>query len=360
MPKIDKLLTIVKKAGASDLHLVPDAVPMIRVEGQLEKTRHRRLKDENIKLLVYEILSDDQIRAFEKQGDLDLSYGIDGLGRFRINIYRQNSGVSAAVRLIPDELRSLDDLGFPSHITELAERRSGLVLVTGPTNSGKTTTLAAMVDYINTRFARHIVTLEDPIEYVHGCKNSLVSQRQIGLHSRSFAGALRAALREDPDVILVGEMRDTETIKLALTAAEVGLLVLGTLHTSSAAGTIDRIVDIFEAEQQQQIRIMLAETLGGVISQQLVRRADQKGRMVAFELMVSSSAIKALIREGRNHQIPSVIQTGRAAGMRLLDNHLRALVDSGKITGEEAIRVAANPADFYERLQSSNKKTVVA
>ncbi|MEA3297830.1 MAG: type IV pilus twitching motility protein PilT [candidate division Zixibacteria bacterium] len=346
MSKIDQLLKIVKKADASDLHLVAGSVPMIRKDGNLAKTRHKKLTAESIKMLVYEILTDTQIRHFEKKGDLDFVHGIDKIARFRINIYKAHSGIAAAIRLIPDSIVNLNDLGFSGLVAQMTENKSGLVVVTGPTNSGKSTTLAAMVDHINTGFSRHIITLEDPIEYVHENKNSLISQRQIGLHSMSFAIALKAALREDPDVVLVGEMRDTETISMAVTAAEVGLLVLGTLHTCAAASTIDRIIDVFPAEQQQQMRIMLADTLIGVVSQQLLRRADGNGRIAAYELMVSTTSIRSLIREGKTYQIPSSIQTGRKSGMRLLDNHLRALVDSGTVNIEEAIRVATDPTEL--------------
>jgi twitching motility protein PilT len=332
------------------LHLAAGSVPVVRVNGHLEKTKHKTLTSQNIKQLIFEILTDDQIRQFEKNGDLDVAYGVNGVARFRINIYRMYAGLGAAVRLIPDDILGLSALGFSRTVGKLAESKSGLVLVTGPTNSGKTTTLASMVDHINTNFARHIITLEDPIEYVHENKNSLVTQRQVGLHVKSFASALRAALREDPDVILVGELRDTETISLAITAAEVGLLVLGTLHTCTAASTIDRIIEVFPADQQQQIRIMLADTIVGIVSQQLLRRADGAGRIVGYEFLTRTSAIANLIREGKTHQIPTVIQSGRKKGMRLLDNHLKALVDSGSITPEEAVRVAADPSQFYEKV----------
>jgi len=358
MPKIDQLLAIVKKADATDLHLAAGSVPMIRAGGQLEKTSHKRLSSDAIRGLLFEVLTDKQIRQFEETGDLDFAYSIPGVARFRVNIYKMISGIAAAVRLIPEEIHSLTTLGFGETVSQLAEHRSGLVLVTGPTNSGKSTTLAAMVDHINTHSSKHIITLEDPIEFVHESKNSLVSQRQIGLHSDSFAAALRASLREDPDVILVGEMRDTETISLAITAAETGLLVLGTLHTCTAAGTIDRIIDVFPADQQQQIRIMLADTLRGVVSQQLLNRADGSGRIVAFELLLSSASVRNLIRDARSHQIPSVIQTGRKLGMRLLDGHLRALVDSGQITAEEAIRVANEPAEFYQKVTNEDSQPV--
>lgn len=360
MPRIDQLLKIVKTAKASDLHLAAGTVPMIRVDGQLEKTRHHRLSSDEIKGLVWEMLSDEQIRKFERTGDLDFSYGLPEVARFRINVYRQYSGLAAAIRLIPDNPQSLEQLGFPAQLAELAERRSGLLLVTGPTNSGKTTTLSALVDHLNTKYSRHIITLEDPIEYIHVPKNSLITQRQIGLHAESFSSALRAALREDPDVILVGEMRDIETIGLAVTAAEVGVLVLGTLHTCTAAATVDRIVDVFPPDQQQQTRVMLADTLIGVISQQLINRTDGNGRVAAYELMINTPSIKTLIREGRSHQIPSVIQTGRAKGMRLLDSHLKALVDSGQVAAEQAARIAVHPDSFFDKLQQDQSELVGA
>jgi len=358
MPKIDQLLEIVKKAGASDLHLAAESEPLVRVAGCLQKTRHKKLNGESIRSLIYEILTDDQIRRFEKEGDLDVSYGVEGVARFRINVFHSYRGVAAAVRLIPDAIPDLDTLGFPDNVSELVQARSGLVLITGPTNSGKTTTLAALIDHLNTSFSRHIISLEDPVEYVHESKNSLVTQRQIGLHAGSFSAGLRAALREDPDVVIVGELRDTETISLAITAAEVGLLVLGTLHTSTATSTIDRIIDVFSADQQQQIRVMLASSLLGVISQQLVQRADKPGRIAAYELLVRTNSIAHLIRESKTHQIPNVIQSSRKLGMRLLDSHLKALVDSGIVNVSEAVRVAADPTQFCERALCSDEEPV--
>lgn len=348
MAQIDELLQVIKTADASDLHLVAGSVPMIRIGGLLEKTRHRVLTGDEIRHLVFEILTDKQIKQYEKTGDLDLAYGIEGLARFRVNVYKTQRGIAVAFRLIPDEVLDLETLGFSPAVAGLAELHSGLVLVTGPTNSGKTTTLAAMCDHINTNFSKHIISLEDPIEYIHANKNSLVSQRQIGLHSESFDMALRAALREDPNVILVGEMRDIETISLAVTAAEVGLLVMGTLHTCTAPATIDRIIDVFPPEQQQQIRVMLANSLRGIVAQQLVRRNDGHGRTVAYELMLQTPSISSLIREAKSHQISNAIQTGGKLGMRLLDNHLKALVEGGVIPAQEAIRVANEPSRFME------------
>ncbi len=348
MAKIDKLLEIVKSAGASDLHLVAGSVPLVRLHGQLEKTRHRELSHDEVKQLVYEILTDDQIRHFEKTGDLDLAYGQDHLGRFRMSIYMTQTGVGTAIRIIPEQPPDLLSLGFSQAVCELVENRSGLVLVTGPTNSGKTTTLAAMVDHINVNSSRHIVTLEDPIEYIHTNKNSLISQRQVGLHSASFSTGLRAALREDPDVILVGEMRDLETISLAMTAAEIGLLVMATLHTRSASATVDRIIEVFPVNQQQQIRVMFADSIRGVLSQQLPRQADGQGRTAAFEFMVRTTSIASMIREQKTYQIPTAIQTGRKQGMQLLDNHLQQLVEAGHISPHEALKCATDPKRFQE------------
>jgi twitching motility protein PilT len=356
MAKIDKLLRIVKSAQASDLHLVAGSVPIIRVHGRLDKTKHRRLSDEEIRQLVFEVLSDEQIRKFEQTGDLDFAHGIDGEARFRFNIYRTQTGTAAAIRLIGDNIGDLKSLGFSHTVSELAESKSGLVIVTGPTNSGKTTTLAAMVDHINTNFSKHIVTLEDPIEYIHHNKNSLISQRQIGMHAQSFASALRATLREDPDVILVGEMRDMETISLALSAAEVGLLVMGTLHTSNATATIDRIIDVFPSKQQSQIRIMLAGSLTGIISQQLLQRAKGTGRICAYELLLRTTSVSSLIREGKTYQIPTAIQTGNNVGMRLMDSHLRALVESGQVLPQEAMKYAENPNAFMEMYSQEEKE----
>jgi twitching motility protein PilT len=358
MAKIDRLLEIVKSANASDLHLIAGSVPMIRIDGQLEKTHHRQLSGEEIKQLIYGLLTDEQIRYFEKSGDFDLAYGIEKMARFRINIYRTHTGIAVAIRLIPDQPLDLMSLGFSDSVSQLAENKSGLVVVTGPTNSGKTTTLAAMMDHMNTNSSRHIITLEDPIEYLHTNKNSLVSQRQIGLHTKSFASGLRAALREDPDVILVGEMRDIETISLAITAAEVGLLVMGTLHTCTASATVDRIIDVFPAEQQQQIRIMLADSLRGILCQQLLRRADGHGRIVAYELMLHSTPVASMIREQKTHQIPTAIQTGGKQGMQLLDNHLKELVETEKIRVQEAIRCATEPSRFYEMFPQDKPKAV--
>jgi twitching motility protein PilT len=292
------------------------------------------------------LLTDTQSARLESQGDLDCAYTLPGVARFRINIYRKYPGLAAAFRIIPNEVPTLDTLGFPPVLKEMLAHRSGLILVTGPTNSGKSTTLAAMVDHLNSTQDRHIITLEDPLEFIHPNRRCLVNQRQIGEHAQDFASALRAALREDPDVILVGEMRDLETISLALTAAEVGQLVLGTLHTKSAAQTVSRMVDPFPAAQQVQIRHMVSEVLTGICTQQLVKRIDGKGRVAALEILVGNTAIRNLIREQKNHLINNAIITGRKEGMQLLDQHLARLVDDGTVRPEEAMRFANEPANF--------------
>lgn len=344
MPRIDVFLEIMQKAGASDLHLSSDCIPMLRINGVLEKTKHRVLTREEVRLLIYELLTDVQIERLEHDGQLDCAYSLDGVGRFRINVFRKHPGVAAAFRVIPHEVPSLDELGLPEVLKRMLHQRAGLILVTGPTNSGKSTTLAAMVDYLNEEMKYHIITLEDPLEFIHTNKNCLINQRQIGEHSRSFPEALRGALREDPNVILVGEMRDLETIQLALTAAELGLLVLGTLHTKSASQTIGRIADAFPADQQAAVRLTFSEVLNGICSQQLLRRADGSGRIAAIEILVGTSGVKNLIREGKSHHVENAITTGRKQGMQLLDQHLKELISEGIVTGEEAARFASDPS----------------
>jgi twitching motility protein PilT len=344
MPRIDAFLQVMEKYHASDLHLGDGAEPMLRIHGVLERTNHKPLTEDEVKVLVYELLTDAQIKRFEAQGELDFAYTVPQVARFRINVFRKYPGLAATFRRIPYEVPTLDSLGFPPALKRMLATRNGLILVTGPANSGKSTTLAAMVDYLNDHYNYHILTLEDPLEFIHSNRNSLVNQRQIGEHSRSFANALRAALREDPNVILVGEMRDNETISLALTAAEVGLLVLATLHTKSAPQTVSRIVDVFPAYQQPQVRLAMSEVLVGICSQQLVRRADGNGRVAALEILLRNHAVANLIREGKPHHIHNAIQTGRKEGMQLLDQNLRELVHQGLVTAEEAARFAEDPA----------------
>ncbi len=343
MPRIDAFLQIMSQVGASDLHIGDGSEPLVRINGVLEKTKHKELTVDEVRLLLYELLTDRQIQKFEQTGEIDIAYTLEGYARFRVNIFKKHPGLAAAFRLIPRDVPTLDVLGFPEVMKEMLSRRSGLILVTGPTNSGKTTTLAAMVDHLNEHMNYHIITLEDPLEFIHPNKNCLIHQRQIGEHSLSFANALRAGLREDPNVILVGEMRDNETIALALTAAEVGLLVLGTLHTKSASQTISRVVDAFPVDQQPQIRLALSEIMIGVCSQQLLRKAEGGGRVAALEIMVRNHAIANLIRESKTHQITNSIVMGRKEGMQLMDDHLKQLISAKVVTAEEAALYSENP-----------------
>jgi len=347
MPRIDKFLKIMQDVQASDLHIGAGSEPLLRINGVLEKTKHKALSEEEVRILLYELLADNQIEHLEKTGEIDLAYSIPGMARFRINMFKKYPGFAASFRIIPQDIPTLDSLGFPEVLKKILSQKSGLILVTGPTNSGKSTTLAAMVDYLNEHMNYHIITLEDPLEFIHRDKNCAINQRQIGEHSMSFANALRAALREDPNVILVGEMRDNETISLALTASEVGLLVLGTLHTRSAAQTISRLIDAFPVDQQPQMRLTLSEVLLCSCSQQLLRRANGSGRIAAIEIMVCNHAIKNLIRESRSQLINNSIVTGKQDGMQLLDQHLKDLVSQGLVTAEEAARYAENPQAIF-------------
>ena len=328
---VAELLIHTKDRGGSDLHLAAGSAPLMRLHGQLTPIEDGILSRDEVHRMVYEILNDDQRRVFEEQRDLDFAIEVGEHARFRVNVFNQRNGEGAVFRVIPTQIRSFQELGLPDVLQTLAVRENGLVLVTGPTGSGKSTTLAAMIDLVNSTQKKHVITLEDPIEFVHRSKGCLVNQREIGSHTKSFASALRAALREDPDVILVGEMRDLETIGLALTAAETGHLVFGTLHTKSAPKTIDRVIDAFPPAQQQQVRVQLAEALQGVVSQLLLPTKDKKGRVAAFEIMVATVAIRNLIREGKTHQMPSSIQTGTQLGMQSLEQALRNLVMQGRV-----------------------------
>jgi twitching motility protein PilT len=300
---------------------------------------------------VLAILTDSQRQIFEARSDLDFAYEIPQVGRFRVNLLRQHKGVGAVFRLLPSRLYTLEELGLPQVVYALVHLEQGLVLVTGPTGSGKSTTLAAIIDHINQESDKHIVTIEDPLEFIHPNKKSLVTQREVGAHTLSFAAALRAVLREDPDIILLGELRDLETISLAITAAEIGHLVFGTLHTRTAASTVDRLIDVFPPEQQSQIRTMLADTLKGVIAQQLLVRADGHGRVVAVEILVGTTALANLIRESKTHQIPSLIQTGRREGMQTMDQAILELLRSKQITPQEAYRKAVDKETYRRYLE---------
>jgi twitching motility protein PilT len=336
---------------ASDLHLTAGVPPTIRQRGRLVRLEdYPSLTPEDTREFIYSILSTEQRRRFENDLQLDFAYVVPGRARFRVNAYFQRGAVAAAFRLIPSVITSIDDLGLPSVVHELARRPRGLVLVTGPTGSGKTTSLAAIVDEINRTRDEHIVTIEDPIEFVHGHRRCVINQRELGSDASSFGSALKAALRQDPDVILVGEMRDLETISTALTAAETGHLVFATLHTQDAPQTIDRIIDVFSPEQQGQIRVQLSVTLQGVITQQLLPTSDGAGRCAACEVLVPTPAVRNLIREGKVHQIPSMIQTGAAHGMQSMDAALATLVRAGKITQALAMTRASAPEELRRLL----------
>lgn len=343
--------TIDKKA--SDLHISVGVPPMMRINGNLVAFGEQNLKPDEITEMIKELLTQAQFEELQEEGEIDLSFSKAGLGRYRVNIYQQRGSYSIALRLLALRIPTMEELGLPPLLKELAMKPRGLILVTGPTGSGKSTTLASMIDYINREKRCHILTLEDPIEYLHKHHLSLINQREIGHDSKSFAKALRAALRQDPDVILVGEMRDMETISIALTAAETGHLVLSTLHTVGAVKTMDRIIDVFPTHQQQQVRIQLSTVLEGIISQQLLAKSDENGRVAAFELMVSTPAIRNLIRESKTHQIQSVIQTGAKYGMKTMDSSLAELCMNGLITDDEALDHCVD-REMTERLLGRN------
>jgi twitching motility protein PilT len=345
--QIDVLLERALACGASDLHLRAGSPPLMRLHGRLQPLPETDGQD-GYEAALLAILTESQRQIFEARSDLDFAYEIPHVGRFRVNFLRQHKGVGAVFRLLPSRLYTLEELGLPQVVYALVRLEQGLVLVTGPTGSGKSTTLAAIIDHINQESDKHIVTIEDPLEFIHPNKKSLVTQREVGAHTLSFAAALRAVLREDPDIILLGELRDLETISLAITAAEIGHLVFGTLHTRTAASTVDRLIDVFPPEQQSQIRTMLAETLQGVIAQQLLVRAEGQGRVVAVEILVGTTALANLIREGKTHQIPSLIQTGRREGMQTMDQAILELLRSKQITPQEAYRKAVDK-DIYRR-----------
>ncbi len=348
---IEDLLEMAVKRGASDLHLSSNLPPVVRIDGRLIRTEMPDLTSEAVERLLFPMLSNEQRRILEQTWELDFSYGIKSLGRFRVNIYRDKGNYAAAFRLINSRVPSFNDLGLPMIVRKITEKPRGLILVTGPTGSGKSTTLAAMIDYINETRAEHILIIEDPIEYVHTSKKSIVHQRELGQDTKSFSNALKSALREDPDIILVGEMRDIETIGLAITAAETGHLVMGTLHTSSASQTIDRIIDVFPEAQQQQIRIQLSNTLLAVFSQTLLPLLGEdgiskKGRVMAQEVMVVNSAIANLIREGKTAQMYSMIQTGSQLGMQTLESALKELFLQKKISLDDALQKSQRPEEF--------------
>ena len=343
---IAELLLFSHKQGASDLHLSAGEPPRIRVHGDMMPVKVAPLDKKEVHNMIYDILNDRQRKIFEETHDIDFSMELGEIARFRVNVFVQHRGEAAVFRTIPSEVIPFDKLGLPAPLRNFAKLEKGIVLVTGPTGSGKSTTLAAIIDLINDERHGHILTIEDPIEFVHKSKNCLISQREVGPHTHSFANALRGALREDPDVILVGEMRDLETIQLALTAAETGHLVFGTLHTSSAPKTVDRIVDVFPAEEQAQIRAMFAASCRSVVSQVLMKKKGGKGRVAAQEIMMGTPAVRNLIREGKIAQLPSALQTGQKWGMQTLDQHLKDLVMKGLVEKDDALIYATDQELF--------------
>ena len=332
--------------GASDLHLISGQPPALRIRGDMERIKYKVLDNDELKAMLYEIAPANKIKQFEETGDIDFGYEIPGVARYRSNFFMQKNGCGAVFRQIPEEIMTAEQLGLPNVISKLATLPRGLVLVTGPTGSGKTTTLAAIVDVANRNRKDHIITIEDPIEFVHQSRGCIVNHREVGIHTKSFNAALRGALREDPDIILVGEMRDLETISLAIEAASTGHLVFGTVHTMSAPKTIDRIIEVFPATEQAQIRSTLSDGIRAVISQVLFKRIDQKGLCVALEILIATPAARNLIREGKTHQIPSVIQTGKKYGMQLLDDAIMALYEKGWISADDAYLKANDKARF--------------
>jgi twitching motility protein PilT len=347
MAAVDKLLAALKSCAGSDLHLAAGAAPRMRLKGRLDPLEGQPpLDDATLRRVMREIVSPEQWSEFESSGDLDFAYGVPGVARFRANFFVHENGAGAVFRLIPERILTAEQLGLPAPIVRLADLHKGLVLVTGPTGSGKSTTLAAIIDQINTRYSKHVVTIEDPVEFVHENRKSVFSHREVGSHTQGFGPALRAAIRQDADVVLVGEMRDRETIGLAITAAEMGMLVFGTLHTSSAAKTIDRILDAFPAKEQNQVRLSLSESLAAVVSQLLVPTADGSGRCAVHEILLRTSALPNIIREGKVSMLNSLIEGGKSLGMQTMDDTLFALVKQGRIRGNDAYMKAVNKARF--------------
>jgi len=349
---VDSLFRRLVEIGGSDLHLAAGKPPRIRVDGVLEAVEgwQEPLDDSQLQRLLEPLCAHEQWRSFTDSGDLDFAYALPGEARFRANFLRQLGGTAAVFRLIPERVLSAEDLGLPAAVASLAHLPRGLVLITGPTGSGKSTSLAAIIDTINRRYPKHVVTIEDPVEFVHQNRMAVISQRQVGVDAISFAAALRAAVRQDADVILVGEMRDHETIALAITAAEMGSLVFGTLHTNSAAKTIDRLIDVFPAEEQAQVRTTLADSLAAVVAQQLLPAALGKGRKAAFEVLLRTSGLPNVIREGNTPMLRSIIQAGKSVGMCAMDESLKKLVDQGAVSAEDALHRAAGPRRFKNQL----------
>jgi len=352
MARIDAFFRLMNAQGASDLHVASGNLPALRIKGSLERVNYHALDTDELEELLFEIAPEDKRRVFEETGDLDFAYELPGVGRFRANYFRQAHGIAAVFRQIPSEILTIEQLGLPSVVRRFATLPKGLVLVTGPTGSGKSTTLAAVVDYANKHRRDHIITIEDPIEFQHRSRNCIINHREVHRHTVSFTAALRGALREDPDVILVGELRDRETISLALEAAATGHLVLATLHTQSASKTVHRLIEVFPPEQQESIRSLLADTLKGIMAQTLLRRADGKGRVAAIEVLVGTPAVAALIREDKTYQLPTVMQTGRKYGMIYGDDALEELVRSRQVAAEDAFEHASEKERFVQYMKT--------
>ncbi len=352
MAKIDAFFKLMNEQGASDLHLTTGQQPALRIRGEIERIKYRVLDSDELRGMLYEIAPEDKIKVFEETGDIDFGYEIPGLARYRSNFFMQKNGVAAVFREIPDTIMTIEQLKLPAVIGKLATLPRGLVLVTGPTGSGKSTTLAAIVHEANRSRKDHIITIEDPIEFVHQSQMCIVNHREVGLHTKTFSSALRGALREDPDIILVGEMRDLETISLAVEAAATGHLVFSTLHTSSAPKTVDRVIEVFPHDQQEQMRSTLSDGLRAVVAQVLFKRVDIKGRVAALEILIGTAAVRNLIREAKTHQLPSMLQTGKKYGMVLLDDSIMDLLNKGMISPDDAYMKANDKGRFRPLLQN--------
>ena len=351
MAQIDAFFKLMNDQGASDLHLISGQQPVLRIGGDLERVKFQPLENDALKAMLYEIAPEPKVKEFEETGDVDFAYEIPGLARYRANFFQQKYGIGAVFREIPSTILTCEQLGLPPIVKRLASLPRGLVLVTGPTGSGKSTTLAAIVHEANNSRKEHILTIEDPIEFVHKSEKAIVNHREVGIHTRSFSAALRGALREDPDIIMVGEMRDLETISLAIEASATGHLVFGTLHTTSSAKTVDRVIEVFPVNQQEQIRNTLADGLRAVLAQTLFKRRDRKGRVAALEIMIANPAVRNLIREGKTFQIPSMLQTGKKYGMQTLDDAIMELLNRKIISPDDAYTKAVDKSKFLPFLK---------
>jgi twitching motility protein PilT len=352
MAKIDAFFKLMNEQGASDLHMVSGQPPALRLLGEIERIKYKVLENDELKTMLYEIAPEDKVKVFEETGDVDFGYEIPGLARYRANFFMQKYGIAAVFREIPSEILTAEQLGLPPVISKLATLPRGLCVVTGPTGSGKSTTLAAIIDVANKSRKDHIITVEDPVEFVHRSQSCIINHREVGMHTKTFSAALKGALREDPDIILVGEMRDLETISLAIEAASTGHLVFGTLHTSSAMKTVDRIIEVFPSSEQGQIRSTLSDGIRAVVAQVLFKRIDKRGRCAALEIMIATSAVRNLIREGKTHQISSSIQTGKKYGMQLLDDAIMEHLNKGRISPDDAYMKANEKARFRPFLKN--------